>query len=120
MRYLLMIVLLFSFNQVRAVDSGFYNSSELLELFEAYLKEGTIENVTNGNVCFGYVLGMSDMHDAFVKWGDMKPSWCTPEKITGKQLILVVTKHLQEHSERSHFAASTEAGNALIKAFPCE
>jgi len=116
MKYLLTIVLLFSFGQARA---DFYSGSQLLEKCEAFLGD-EIANLAKGNTCFGYIGGFSDSHENFVNWGGHRKEWCQPENITGKQLVRVVTKHLQENPQRLHLGASSLVANALGLAFPCE
>ena len=115
MKYLLMIVLLFSSNQAAA---GFFSGSELLERCEARLSE--TGNTARGNTCFGFVVGISDSHDNFTMWGKMSPLWCSPDNVGTDQLIRIVTKYLQEHPESLHLEASSLVSNALNFAFPCE
>jgi len=117
MKYLLAIVLLFSFSSARAW--GYFESgSELLEKCEAYLSE--TGSATKGNVCAGYVEGIVDGHNTFVYWGEIKPYWCMPKHGTVGQVIRVVTKYLQEHPESLHLTAGGLTAIALTEAFPCE
>jgi len=116
MKYLIMIVLLFSCSQAAAL--GYMPGSKLLEGCEAYLSEPGF--VARGSTCFGFVTGISDAHDNFVVWDKMSPLWCSPDNVAASQLIRIVTKHLQEHPEILHDAASSQVLNALITAFPCE
>jgi len=123
MKYLLMVVLLFSFNQARAVgsDGYFVSGSELLERCEAYLGDDTNANIASGNACAGYVEGIVDEHNTFVNWGEIKPAWwCVSKHSNLGQLIHVVTKYLQEHPEDLHQTASGLTVIALTDAFPCE
>jgi len=117
MKYLLAIVLLFSFNQVMA-GWAFLNGNLLLERCEAYLSD--TGNVAKGNLCFGYVTGIADAHSLFVRWEGLEQKWCMPDNIEGAQLVRVVTKYLQERPEKLHHAADILAGNALVESFPCE
>jgi len=116
MKYLLTIVLLFSFNQAAAL--GFLFGNELLERCEAYLSN---TDAAKGNTCWGFVTGVADAHDNFTVWG-MSPLWCQPDNMSTGQLIRIVTKHLQEHPEDLHLAAASLVSNALLLAFPppCE
>jgi|LWDU01.1.fsa_nt_gi hypothetical protein len=52
MKYLLTVILLFSFGQAGAI-TVYYSGSKLLELCEARYKEDTAENIAEGNVCYG-------------------------------------------------------------------
>jgi len=116
MKYLLAIVLLFSFNQDAA--AGFFTGSELLERCEARLSE--TGSVAKGNTCYGFVIGIEDAQDTFTVLGKMSPLWCSPDEVNASQLIRVVTKYLQEHPEELHHSASSLVANALLLAFPCE
>jgi len=121
MKYLLMIVLLFSFSQVRADQVlNFNTGNELLELCEAYLGDETAANIAKGNTCAGYVMGIADVHRAFVGWEAMEQRWCLPENISASQLVRIVTKHLQENPQDLHTGAAYLVANDLSSAFPCE
>jgi len=116
MKYLLMIVLLFSFSQAAAL--GFLTGSDLLERCEARLSE--TGSIPRGNTCYGFVIGIQSAHQNFIVSGEMSPLWCSPHNVGTSQLIRVVTKYLQEHPEDLHFWASSMVLNALKLAFPCE
>jgi len=116
MKYLLMVVLLFSFNQAAALS--FLSGSELLERCEAHLSE--TGSVAKGNTCYGFVVGIEDAQDTFTALGKMSPLWCSPDEVSAGQLIRVVTKYLREHPESLHRSASSLVANALGFAFPCE
>jgi len=120
MKYLLMVVLLFSFNQAIAAEVyAFIDGNDLLETCEAYLSD--TDNAEKGNQCFGYIQGLEDAQTLFVSSKHMKAIWCIPKKnITATQLVRVVTKYLQEHPEELHLSGASTAGVALIDAFPCE
>jgi len=122
MKYLLMIVLLLSFSQARADKiTGFVSGNALLEFCETFLDGGTSANIAKGKQCSSYIVGVVDIHSAFVGWKDLERYWCFPSNNMGKsQLVRVVTKYLQEHPEDLHFLASGLVANALILAFPCE
>jgi len=121
MKYLLMIVLLFSFSQARAEQrQSFYSGNELLEMCEAYLDGGTSTNIAKGNTCFGYVTGISDTHTLFVSWELMEQQWCKPENMQGVQLVRIATKYLQENPQALYLTADSLVATALILAFPCE
>jgi len=117
MKYLLMVVLLFSSSPAGAVRS-FVSGGELLQRCETYLSE--TGSAAQGNVCPGYVAGIFDVHTAFVAWEMMKPMWCVPYDVNSNQLVRIVTKYLQEHPENLHHTAGTLVGDALVGAFPCE
>jgi len=117
MKYLLMIVLLFSFNQVRAVE-GFSNGNVLLEECEAYLSD--TGSAAKGNICIGYIMGVVDTHAIVVNWDGSEMRFCLPRSIQGSQLVRVATKHLKENPQDLHLAASGLVIAALHFAFPCE
>jgi len=121
MKYLLMVVLLFSFSQTSAAGTtqSLYTGNDLLDLCEAYLDDDPI-NISRGRTCFAYAGGIVDAHDNFVGWGDLKKEWCKPENMAVKQSVRIVTKYLQEHPQDLHKSAASLVTNAFIKAFPCE
>jgi len=116
MKYLLMVVLLFSFNQARAVGN-YESGSGLLKNCEAWLNK---TSVAMGNDCNGYVTGISDIYVTLVEWGNVKPAWCIPVGVDSDQLIRVVTKYLQENPEELHLTAGSLVANAFGRSFPCE
>jgi len=116
MKYLLAIVLLFSFGQAMAAGS-YVTGSVLLEQCDAHINE---TNIADGNVCVGYIAGIADVHITFVDWGDMEKNMCIPFAVGSTQLVRIVTKYLQEHPENLHLAASSLVLTALGTAFPCE
>jgi len=117
MKYLLMVVLLFSFNQVRAVE-GFLSGNDLLGMCEAYFSD--TGSFAKGSQCFGYIQGVQDAQNVFADNKLMKAIWCAPKTITATQLVRVVTKYLQEYPEELHTSGMSSITVALIKAFPCE
>jgi len=121
MKYLLMIVLLFSFRQAGADKlSNFYIGNRLLELCEAIPDIDTAQELVMGSTCQGFIMGVADAHNAFVEWKEMEQRWCMPAGIGGAQLVRVVTKHLQENPQELHMTAGSMVANAIILAFPCE
>jgi len=119
MKYLIMIVLLFSSGQAKGVDvSAYMFANDLLEYCEAQISE--TGSVAKGNACAGYIMGIVDLYRSLVVLGHTQRLWCHPEKVHSNQLVRIVTKYLQEHPEDLHRPASTLVVNALIKAFPCE
>jgi len=120
MKYLLMVVLLFSFNQARAA-SVFASGSDLLGQCEANLSETKSDiNIATGMLCSGYVQGISDAHESFVSAGVLEGVFCIRRGVNVGQLVRIVTKHLQEHPEKLHMGASGSVLSALRAAFPCE
>jgi len=118
MKYLLLVVLLFSSGQARATRNVFLVGNKLLEVCEAHISE--TGSAAKGNICVGYITGISDAQGLFVDWRGIKPSWCLPLEATSNQLVRVVTKYLQEHPEYLHLTADGLIGNALKASFPCE
>jgi len=119
MKYLLMVVLLCTVTQARAVDdSAFLTANELLVKCEAYIND---TNISMGNVCAGYIEGVNDTYSAFNLFKDLNTKWfCTPDNVQISQLVRVVTKHLQENPKILHELASAWVILALNEAFPCE
>jgi len=117
MKYLLMIVLLFSFNQVRAVE-GFYKGNDLLEECEAYLSD--TGSAAKGNICIGYIMGVVDTHAVVVIWDGSEKRFCLPRSIQSSQLVRVAIKYLKENPQDLHLAATGLVIVALDFAFPCE
>ena len=116
MKYLLMVVLLFSFNQVMAAK-GFLDGNELLEMCEAWAnKTGSLK----GNVCIGYVEGVVDTYFVLARWDGSKKRFCLPNHIEIHQLVRVVIKHLQENPKNLHYSASGLVLTSISAAFPCE
>jgi len=117
MKYLLMVVLLFSFNQAIARTADvYYDGNKLLGSCESYISK--IGIAAKGNVCFGYVIGIADA-DTTLIYEDIRSNRCIPFKVGGNQLVRVVTKYLQEHPDRLHMAAPVLVSDALSEAFPC-
>jgi len=119
MKYLLMVVLLFSFNQVRADETAFMSGSRLLEYCEAWIHK---TDPSKASSCAGYVQGVSDAHSAFLYWETIEKHYCLPAPgiVTVDQLSRIVTKHLQENPKDLHSMAGNLVLNALILAFPCK
>ena len=111
MKYLLMLVLLFSFNQVKAL-AVYATGNDLLELCEI--------NQEMAPSCIFYVMGVADFHNQAVEWGYLEPIWCVPGGATPKQLARIVTKRMQEHPDELHVSAAKQVEAALYHAFPCE
>ena len=121
MKYLLTIVLLFSFNQARAVQGyGYVSGNMMLEVCEMYLGDATAVNIARGNECVGYLAGITGAHRVFVDWKLMERGWCLPKDVEIKQLARVVTKYLQENPQELHLDAGGLVVTAIGIAFPCE
>jgi len=118
MKYLLMVVLLFSFNQVMA---DFMVGNKLLNACEAQIK-GESDQYIVAIACVVYILGVVDSHNTLSDsaWEGFEMKFCLPESIDGGQLVRVVTKYLQENPKHLHLGASDMVLNSLSAAFPCE
>ena len=92
--------------------ANFLTGSELLEMCES-------SNVSEQNVCAGFVIAIHDYHNTMVYKTTFPPFFCTPDGGRSSQLVKVVTKYLNEHPERLHEAASELAHDALFVTFPC-
>jgi len=116
MKYLLTIVLLFSFNQVMA--EYYLDGDGLLKKCEMY--NNAQNNDAISFVCPGYIMGVADEQKTLTYDREMKPYWCVPVNASAGQLVRIVTKHLQENPKDLHLSASGLVSLALIDAFPCE
>jgi len=120
MKYLLMIVLLCTVTLARTEDvaHNYFNGNRLLEKCEAYINN---TDIAEGNVCAGYISGISDLHETLVNWKILKQEkgWCKPVDVYNSQLVRIVTKFLQENPEHLHKGASGMVATALSEAFPC-
>jgi len=116
MKYLLTIVLLFSFGQANAVG-GYKSGNELLGYCDLYL---TDPGRFNGGLCAGYILGVVDAAGSYEAWGVMTQPFCVPIGVTVGQLVQIAYKSLKEEPETLHLLASGLVANALTEAFPCE
>ena len=99
------------------IQTGFITGSTLLEYCSV------LESQPDGLACFGYVMGISDLHDDIVASGVLTRMYCMPSGETGVrvgQLVLVVEKYLHEHPEELHTAASALVMTAFAEAFPCK
>jgi Rap1a immunity proteins len=65
--------------------------------------------------CSGYVTGLVEG-----MMMNRKQVICPPQGITIGPLVDMVVKHLRDHPETRHYAANSEVGLALMKAFPCK
>ena len=63
-------------------------------------------------LCAGYIAGVSDIMST-------NDDICLPSHATIQQVTDIVVKYLSDHPERRHYSASSEAGVALMQAFPC-
>jgi hypothetical protein len=67
-------------------------------------------------VCAGYVFAIADVQ----LYGDIGGvRSCVPANVTGKQVIDVVTRYLQQHPEQRHYGAASLVAHALSENFPC-
>jgi len=108
-KWTLLVALLFS----QGAHAGFETGNKLLTKCESELG---IEEF----YCIGYIIGIADMHDADVVWGNREKSWCLPTKVLISQLKGAVLKYLKDNPNKLHFDASSRVAHAFIKAFPCE
>ena len=118
MKYLLMVVLLFSFEQSNAVNvTSYVFGNELLDFCGAGINK---TNALKGNMCNGYIMGIVDSHAVLSAWDGTEMRFCLPESLVISQLVRIVTKHLQENPGKLHLSAGSLVSNALSLAFPCE
>jgi len=109
MKYLLMVVLLFSFGQA---NDAYRTGNQLLEDCEA-----TDEGWVRKGFCRGYIVAVVDTSEG--KAWDGAP-YCEPDGVNIGQLTKIVTKHLNENPNQLHLSAFSLVQSALLEAFPCE
>jgi len=107
MKYLLMIVLLFSFNQASA--AVFFTGNELY----GFCRPDPDKSI---GVCNGYVTAFIDTES----W-EGTSTFCLPKRnFMNQQAIDVVSKYLKDNPEQRHLLAPVLVNMALMEAFPCE
>ena len=111
MKYLLMVVLLFSLVlcsgfAFSVAFSSFYNGQELSYVCEA-----------NPEACATYISGVADATRG-TTWDGVP--YYMPMGVSGGQLNKVVIKFLNDHPESLHFPAASLTQSALLEAFPCD
>ena len=67
--------------------------------------------------CFGYIRAANDMYEIMVI--NSNRTICIPSGISGKQLIRIVVKYLNDHPEKLHNPASLLVYEAFQESFPC-
>lgn len=72
--------------------------------------------------CFGYILGVVDMHNALnaVLSNPRDNTYCMPDSATATQLAKVVVKYGNDHPEELNQAALLVVSNAFVRSFPCK
>ena len=72
--------------------------------------------------CFGYILGVVDMHNALnaVLPIPQDNTYCVPDNATATQLAKVVVKYGNDQPEELKQAALLLVSNAFIRGFPCK
>ena len=66
----------------------------------------------NNPLCTGYITGVADIMST-------NDDICLPKNGTIQQIVDIVVKYLSDHPQKRHYSASSEAGVALMQAFPC-
>lgn len=85
---------------------GIFSGNQLFEKCDAG------RNTAHFTFCLGYMAGVFDALQ-------MQGAVCMPDGVTVGQAVDVVMKHLRDHPEARHSNAASEAGLALVPAFPC-
>jgi hypothetical protein len=116
MKYLLMIVLFFSFGQAKALDTvePIFSGNDLL---------GWCESSQDKPLCDAYVAGVNDFHSQVVMWNmatPLFPLWCLSVGVSVGQMSRIVTKYMREQPSGLHMSAAKQVEAALYHAFPCE
>jgi Rap1a immunity proteins len=72
------------------------------------------------DICVGYVAGVNDAATQLEGLGAIKGDVaCLPSGVSLAQLATVAAKHLKDHPEKRHWAASMLVLEAINLAFPC-
>ncbi len=111
MKYLLMVVLLFSL----VLCSGFAFSVAFSSFYDGQELSYTCE--VSPEACATYISGVADAGRG-TTWDGVP--YCVPMGVSSGQLNKVVIKFLNDHPESLHFAAASLTQRALLEAFPCE
>ncbi len=97
---------------------GFISGSQLLDYcLQARDKERTASH--EAGRCFGFISGVTDLHDILISEGIVKPSYCPPGNVSLIRMVNVVVEYLQQHPEDLHYSASSLVMAAYADAFPC-
>ncbi|PJI40399.1 Rap1a/Tai family immunity protein [Ferrovibrio sp.] len=73
----------------------------------------------NRQFCYGYTAAMTDtilVLDVL----DRGPKICMPQGVQLEQVVLVITKYLNDNPDKLHIIGSTLASRAIVDAFPCK
>jgi len=70
--------------------------------------------------CMGFVIGAEAMAVHLSNTLVSLPLYCKPPNVTAGQIILIVTKYLNDHPETLHEPASQHVFHAMQGAFPCK
>jgi len=119
MKYLLMIVLLFSFGQASAAIPSYKGGNDLLEYcyeIETASDFGTF----NAGMCAGYILGAIDADRSLGSVWGVTAIYCVPDGVTVGQLVKIVRKYLLEYPEELHQVAAGLVIVAIAEVYPCE
>jgi Rap1a immunity proteins len=123
MRRILIVILLMSVSLPVYSLNQYLNGNQLLsdckEIIKIAENDPDYRPMPAGR-CHGYIISASDVHNAYAEWGHMKPTFCKPDGITSGQLVRIVMKWMEAHSESLHLAASSLVINAFNEVFPCQ
>jgi hypothetical protein len=84
------------------------------------LKHCAAESTFPVGICGGYISGIADTLDTLEVWKGPIGEACIPVTATISQLMKIVIKYMEEHTENLHLSATSLVLSALHQAFPCE
>jgi hypothetical protein len=82
-------------------------------------RDCTSESSVLQAACGGYIIGVSDSHQAIFSALDASPSYCLRTGVNVTQLKDVVVQFLQRNPQLRDYSAPTVIIPALQEAFPC-
>ncbi len=77
------------------------------------------EEAPKQSFCNGFVAGMVEAHDLYLRWYGMRAAWCVPGGVTTSDLRAVVTRHLEAHPTEFDLEAGALVADALTATYPC-
>lgn len=70
-------------------------------------------------IVLGFVMGVSDTHEAYSDFGNTPVAFCVPTTATGRQVVDVFCGYLRDTPQNRNQSAASLAVVAFSKAWPC-
>ena len=96
-----------------STNAYFYSGNDLREPIQQYLKAEASDRDTDYSKAYeyrGYVLGVYDSTAPFL---------CIPSKVSSRQILAMVAKHLNSNPEDWHLPARALIQSSLFESFSC-